>query len=104
MIRRTPADSSGLRQILPDSGRLQRCHILDCCGVTWANLGFLVQVESAGVRRSPPESVESARLRRTQPGLSPVESTGLSPVESTGLSPVESTGLSPVESTGVQCS
>src|ERR1700678_4062499 len=85
MIRRTPADSGRFCGTPADSGGLQRTHILDCVGVTWANLGFLVQVESAGVRRSPPESVESARLRQTQPGLSPVESTGLSPVESTGV-------------------
>src|ERR1700678_4853362 len=68
-LQRTPADSSGLRQILPDSGGLQRTHILDCVGVTWANLGFLVQVESAGVRRSPWSLPDSAGLNPDSGGV-----------------------------------
>src|ERR1700678_4017397 len=85
MIRRTPVDSYS--------------------GLCWCDMGQLRISSPGGVRRSPPESMESARLRWTQPGLSPVESTGLSPVESTGSSaPVDFTGLqwTPPDSAGLQ--
>src|ERR1700678_1297773 len=51
-----PADSGGLRQTPADS----------YSGLCWCDMGQLRISSPGGVRRSPPESVESARLRRTQ--------------------------------------
>ena len=48
-------------QILADSSGLRRTQILDWVGVTWANFGCLVQMESAGVHHNlwiPPDSLQ----------------------------------------------
>src|ERR1700678_2305548 len=96
-----PADSGGLRRTPADFAGLRRTPADSYSGLCWCDMGQLRISSPGGVRRSPPESVESARLRRTQPGLSPVESTGLSPVESTGVQCSSGLHRTPVDSTGL---
>src|ERR1700678_4457584 len=88
-----PADSGGLQRTLADFAGLRRTPADSYSGLCWCDMGQLRISSPGGVRRSPPESVESARLRRTQPELSPVESTGVQCSSGLRRTPVDSTGL-----------
>src|ERR1700678_129947 len=61
-----PADSGGLQRTPADFAGLRRTPADSYSGLCWCDMGQLRISSPGGVRRSPPESVESARLRRTQ--------------------------------------
>jgi hypothetical protein len=60
-----------IRRSPPESAGVRRSPPDSNAGMCWCDMGQFFFFSPVGVRRSPVESADSTRLHQTQPGLSP---------------------------------